>query len=185
MDHTPASLLDRLRRPDEAAWNHFVELYTPLLFHYARRAGVRSDDAGDLVQDVLALLVRKLPEFQYDPRASFRAWLRTVLVNRVREIHRRAEQRNPAGPLVGDVAASDDGPELEEVEYRRYLVQRTLTLLRGEFPETTWKAFQEHVVQGRDAAEVAAGLGLKIGTVYAAKSRVLTRLRQELNGLLE
>jgi DNA-directed RNA polymerase specialized sigma24 family protein len=41
------------------------------------------------------------------------------------------------------------------------------------------------VVAGRDAAEVAAELSISVGTVYAAKSRVLTRLRRHLDGLLD
>lgn len=61
---TPASLLERLREPgDQEAWRRFVQLYTPLLFRAARRLGLPPEDASDLVQDVLALLVRKLPAF--------------------------------------------------------------------------------------------------------------------------
>ena len=76
---TPASLLERLRQPaPESARTRFVQLYTPLLFFWARRLGLRDADAADLVQDVLTLLVRNLPEFSYDRNRSFRAWLRTV-----------------------------------------------------------------------------------------------------------
>jgi RNA polymerase sigma-70 factor (ECF subfamily) len=78
-DRTPVSPLDRLRQPGEAdAWTRFVHLYTPLLFQWASRAGLREHDAADLVQDVLTLLVQKLPEFTYDPAKSFRGWLRTT-----------------------------------------------------------------------------------------------------------
>src|SRR5690349_13376275 len=52
---TPVSLLERLREPaQEQAWARFVELYTPLLFHWARHIGLQEADAADLVQDVLA-----------------------------------------------------------------------------------------------------------------------------------
>jgi hypothetical protein len=43
-----------------------------------RRLGLRSAEAADLVQDVFAVLVQKLPDFTYDRKRSFRAWLRTV-----------------------------------------------------------------------------------------------------------
>src|SRR5687768_5078078 len=80
MNETSASLLERLRRPADAeAWSRFVELYTPVLFAWARGVGLQDADAADLVQDVLAGLLRSLPTFQYDPGKSFRAWLRTVL----------------------------------------------------------------------------------------------------------
>jgi RNA polymerase sigma-70 factor, ECF subfamily len=60
-----------------------------------------------------------------------------------------------------------------------------LPLIQPEFSETTWRAFEEHVLKQRGAAEVAAKLEIRIGTVYAAKSRVLTRLRQELARFLD
>jgi RNA polymerase sigma-70 factor (ECF subfamily) len=57
--------------------------------------------------------------------------------------------------------------------------------MQVEFPEKMWKACWEHVVVGRSVAEVAAELGIAEGTVYVAKSRIMSRLRQELEGLLE
>ena len=82
---TPASLLERLRRPEPGqAWEQFVRMYTPLLCQWARRLGLQDHDVADLVQDVMVRLHQKLPEFVYDPAKSFRAWLRTVLINQWR-----------------------------------------------------------------------------------------------------
>src|ERR1700722_11673297 len=87
---TPASLLQRLRQPDEqGAWERFVDLYTPLIFFWACRMRLQAQDAADLVQDVFTTLLQKLPEFHYDPGKSFRAWLRTLTVNRWRDSLRR------------------------------------------------------------------------------------------------
>src|SRR6058998_2879516 len=90
MATTPISLLEKLRQPaDQLAWKQFVHLYTPLLFHWARRVGLQTQDAADLVQDVFTVLVQKLPEFRYDRQKSFRGWLRTVTLNKWREKQRR------------------------------------------------------------------------------------------------
>jgi RNA polymerase sigma-70 factor (ECF subfamily) len=90
MNTTSPSLLERVRRPsDDAAWRQFVDLYTPLLCQWARRAGLQDADIADLVQDVFTTLVRVLPEFEYDSRKSFRAWLKTVLMNRWRKLWAR------------------------------------------------------------------------------------------------
>src|SRR5438067_1653747 len=91
MNTTPVSLLERLCHADaeQAAWQQFVELYTPLLCQWARRLGLQNHDAADLVQEVFAVLVRKLPNFRYDPDRRFRGWLWTITVNKARERHRR------------------------------------------------------------------------------------------------
>ena len=181
---TPASLLERLRRPASAeAWARFVDLYTPLLYYWARRAGLQEADAADLVQDVLVVLFQKLPEFTYDPKRSFRNWLRTVMLNKGRERRRRPVP--VTGAALADVPGEDALGALEELEYRRHLVQRSLEGLRSEFPASVWTAFQQHVIAGRPAAEIAKALGVRLGTIYAAKSRVLARLRRELDGLLD
>src|ERR1043165_3969943 len=87
---TSASLLERLRHRDqEQAWARFVELYSPLLLYWARRAGVQQQDAADLVQDVFTTLLQKLPEFTYDCNQNFRGWLRTIAMNRWRNLMRR------------------------------------------------------------------------------------------------
>jgi RNA polymerase sigma-70 factor (ECF subfamily) len=186
MDQTPVSLLERLRRPaDPAAWERFVDLVTPLLYRWARRAGLQESDAADLVQDVLVVLVEKLPEFRYDPRHSFRAWLHTVALNRWRNRRRRPEPDGLGDGGRAELVSPDAGAAFAEAEYRRHLLGRALRLVRGDFQPGTWQAFWEHVVRDRPAAEVAAELGLRVDSVYAAKSRVLRRLRQELDGLLD
>jgi RNA polymerase sigma-70 factor (ECF subfamily) len=186
MNRTSQSLLERLRRlDDEASWARFTALYTPLLYAWARRLVDQPDDAADLVQDVFAAVVRRLPDFRYDPGKSFRAWLRTILLNRWRTGCRRPA---PA-PLAADPAQEDPGPALldeqDEAEYRRHLLRQTLALLRSEFSPTFWKAFEEHVLADRPAEEVASRLRIAPGTVYVAKSRIFKRLRQELAGLLD
>jgi RNA polymerase sigma-70 factor (ECF subfamily) len=188
MDTTPVSLLEQLRQPaDEAAWRRFVHLYTPLLYSWARRVNLQDQDASDLVQDVLIVLVRKLPEFQYDKRKKFRAWLRTVLLNKWRDSRKksalRAKRAEEAGfPELADPYQTDG---LEEAEYRQYLASRALRLMQAEFETSTWKAFWEYLVEGRPAAEVARRLGITVNAVYLAKCRVLRRLREELAGLLD
>jgi len=184
---TPASLLERLRQPaSERAWVRFVQLYTPLLFFWVRRLGLQEADAADLVQDVFTVLVRKLPEFAYDRHKSFRAWLHTVTLNAWRNRRRRAElPRAAAAADLAGLAGPDPADLFSEEEYRRWLVGRALELMQTEFQPTTWKACWECVVSGRPAAEVAAELGIGVGAVYMAKSRVLSRLRLELSDLLD
>lgn len=188
MHTTPVSLLERVRRPGEqSAWNRFVEMYTPLLYYWTCRMGLQESDAADLVQEVFAILVTKLPGFVYDRKKSFRGWLRTILHNKWRDKLRRAaaEPTTRGASALAIQASPADADAFWEVEYRQQLVGRALELMQSEFQPTTWRACWEVVVSGRPAAEVAAELGISVDSVYAAKSRVLRRLRQELDGLLD
>jgi len=188
MHTTPSSLLQRLRQPgQEQAWQRFAELYTPLLYYWTRHLGLQPQDAADLVQDVFAVLVQKLPEFTYDRHKSFRNWLRTVTFNKYRDFRRRRTERAlPAeAAAFHELAVADDAALLGEAEYRQMLIRKALQIMQTEFQPATWKACWEYVVRERPPTEVAAELGVSVGSVYVAKSRVLRRLRQELEELLD
>lgn len=183
MDPTSASLLERLcRSGDPEAWDRFVRLYTPLLYHWAGRLCPDPNEATDLVQDVFLTLVEKLPGFAYDPARRFRGWLWTVTANKFRERRRAAPGMEP---LADAGSAPDPVPDFVEDDYRRHVAARAARLLERDFDPRTWRAFWEHVPNGRPAGDVAAELGMTVGAVYAAKAPVLARLRDELRGLLD
>jgi RNA polymerase sigma-70 factor (ECF subfamily) len=157
----------------------------PLLSAWAAHLGLQDADAADLVQEVFLHLYRVLPTFRYDAGGSFRAWLRTVLVNKHREISRRRQPSSLAPHDEANLPGGDAVAELTEDEYRRHLVGRALELMQRHFPPTAWKACWEAVVCGRAAKDVAAELGITPAVVYVSRFRVLQRLRSELAGLLD
>lgn len=194
MPETSPSLLERLRaRPDEASWQQLVDLYRPMLYAWLRRYALQASDADDLVGEVLATIVRELPQFRYEPeRGSFRGWLRTILVNRLRGYWRARQGQAVA---TGD---SDFGSMLEQLadphsdltrrwnqEHDRHLAGQFLERIQPDFEATTWRAFSRVVLEGAPPRTVAAELGVSVNAVFIAKSRVLQRLRQELRGLTD
>lgn len=188
MHSTSINLLKRVREyRSESAWQRFVDLYTPLIFYWARGKGLSAEDASDIVQDVLSTLVLKLPEFEYDPNRRFRSWLKTMTLNRVTDLHRRNRLISLQSDLDGlsRITVADDADLFVEAEYRSVIVNRALDLLQTEFHASTWQAFQMQVMDDQKASIVAEQLNLPINAVYLAKSRILARLRQELDGLLD
>ncbi len=186
MHTTPLSLLERLREPSQAdAWPRFVELYTPLFFYWARRLAPQESDTSDLVQDVFATLVVELPQFSYRADKRFRGWLWTVMLNRWRQLQRRRTPSLLADAELDSAMVPDDTHVLDDDEYRGYLVNRCMQLMKSDFQPVTWKACWAHVVDAQPAAAVAADLGISVNAVHLAKSRVLRRLREELQGLLD
>jgi RNA polymerase sigma-70 factor (ECF subfamily) len=181
-------LLQRLCGPiDSRAWERFVSLYTPLLCRWARQTGAQDADVADLVQETLTVVYRKLPTFSHQRAGSFRAWLRTTLVNRWRDLCRRASVR--PGLAVDNQLDLDAMPALNDVaqdsEDCERLVVRALELIRPEFQPLTWQAFWEFFTSRQEASVIADRLRISADVVYTSKSRVLRRLRQELHGLLD
>ncbi len=98
--NTSVSLLERLRNPaDEAAWRRLDDLYRPLIRRYLMRDPTLGDEADDIVQDVMAVLVRELPGFQRQRFGSFRAWLRTITAHRLLA-HQRSRGHRPQALAV-------------------------------------------------------------------------------------
>ena len=186
---TRPSLLARIRDlSDSQAWAQFVESYAPVVLGYALRHGLQEADADDLAQEVFRAVARAAPELRYDPaRGRFRAWLFTVTRNKLRNLL-AAQKRDRcdngdsrgAGFLARQPAPAEEA-DLWDRECRRQLFRRAAEQVQGQFEETTWKAFWRVAVEGGEPAAVARQLGISLGAVYIAKSRVLKCLREQIN----
>jgi RNA polymerase sigma-70 factor (ECF subfamily) len=184
MEEHHDSLLERLRRcGSRADWDRFVDLYSPLLQHWARRLSFR-EEAADLVQDVLILVMQKLPSITGEGERSFLGWMRTVMRNHSRDLARRAATRECAteSAAVEAVGHENNVDEFVETESRNLLIRRALQIMQSDFEPSTWRACWESVAEDRPAADVAAELGVSVDVVYAANYRVIRRLRAELAG---
>ena len=194
-DASPASgtsltMLQRMQAHDDAAWGLFVELYSPLVFSWLRRSGFRDEDASDLLQDVFLLVSRSVAQFQRRGDGAFRGWLRTITANRVREFYRSGKDKPVAvGGSEADVrlleVAQQEPDDSSDPGSSESLLRRGLELVRGDFEERTWHAFWRSTMEGHAAADVARDLGISTAGVYMARGRVLRRLREELDGLLD
>lgn len=194
---TSLSLLDRVRTDDEAAWQRLIKLYGPLIYSWCRGQSLQQADAADVVQEVFSSLAGNIKRFRSDrPGDSFRKWLKTITNNKIRDYWRReghrpqavggtdAQRRVAALPENFEMTETSAAESTDESEVR-FLLRQALELVRSEVAPQTWQAFWETVVEGREAAEVAAQLGLSPTTVRVAKSRVRSRLRQEFGELLD
>jgi RNA polymerase sigma-70 factor, ECF subfamily len=182
MDSSSEPLLARLCRDGSRMdWERFHDLYNPLLYFWARRL-VPPDEVGDLVQDVFLLVMQKLPLFAGADDRSLLAWLRAVMLNRWRDLGRRAAVRQCVGDAAAleEIAGNDDLGAVAAAEERNILIRRALQIMYSDFEPTTWRACWEVVACDRAAAEVADELGVSVDVVYSACYRVIRRLRNEL-----
>jgi RNA polymerase sigma-70 factor (ECF subfamily) len=190
---TSASLLERLRTsPDEAAWRRLDELYRPLIRSWLFRDPSLGEEAEDVVQEVMGVLVRELPAFRRQRNGSFRRWLRTITAHRLGAFYRSRKNRPVAlgSPLEDSplMQLADPNSELGrqwDREHDRYVLNRLMELIAPQFEPATLAAFRRVAVDGIAPARAAEELGVSLNAVLVAKSRVLSRLRQEAEGLID
>src|SRR5262249_9135205 len=191
---TSLTLLQRLWANEPDAWRTMVHLYTPLLYHWCARAGVKGADADDILQEVLRAVATHVATFRRDrPGDTFRGWLRAITKNMIL-LHFRRSDRQPRGSGGTEIltqpqevtapAAEPVGDEDEKTETDG-LCRRALELVRGEFEERTWQMFWLTFVDERSAVDIAAELGITPAAGRKAKSRVLRRLKEEVADLIE
>ena len=183
--------MQRACADDQLAWQRLCRLFGPSVYRAARKLGLGVEDAADIVQEVFTSVARNLARFdRSEPGSTFRGWLYVITRNKVRDRARMLSRRletAPATDLRLDINLAVDDVEddvANDVTETQRIVHRALEVIQIEFERTTWRAFQRVAVDGVTAAEVADELSMTVGAVYQAKSRVLRRLREELDGLI-
>jgi len=190
---TSLSLIARLKSRQPEAWERLVNLYGPLIYHWARHAELSAEDAADIVQDVLHSVWTGIAGFRRENRAdTFRGWLFTITRNKILDHYRSLgsaplasggtealrhiqQVRSPAPPSTSLHLANPGGCA--------DLVQRALNAVRHDFSGHVWKAFLLTALQNRTSSEASVELGMTPNAVRQAKFRVLRRLREELGDI--
>jgi RNA polymerase sigma-70 factor (ECF subfamily) len=185
-------LLDRLKaaRPDASDWNRLQGVYLPLIERWLSRVPGLGDESADLAQEILIVVFREVPRFDRRREGSFRAWLRQVTVNKIRNWGRKRHRRpvvglDPADEFLERLSDPNDDLAREwDHDHDKHVVEKLLAAVQRDFTPATWEAFQRFGVEGVPAGRVAQELGLSENAVILAKSRVLKRLREEAGDLL-
>jgi RNA polymerase sigma factor (sigma-70 family) len=154
---------------------------------------VQKSDADDLIQEVLAVLMQELPQFDHNQRTgAFRNWLRKILVNRLRNLW-RLRKYEPQGRGTSSLLdqlhqLQDDNSEVSRIwnaDHDQHVISQLMEAVRPRFQQKTWEAFRRQLFDGQRADAVAVELNMAISSVYVARSRVLSTLRREAEGLVD
>jgi RNA polymerase sigma-70 factor (ECF subfamily) len=189
---TRLTLLARLAQPDgqnQAAWSEFVDRYGRRIYGWCLRWRLQDADAQDVTQIVLLKLAQRMKSFTYDPRRSFRAWLKTVTHHAwqdyvdSRQTARLSTGGNSAEELLDTITVREDlSLELERL-FDLELLESAMQQVRLRAAPHTWMAFAMTAVEGIPAPVVARRLGMKIARVYSARSTIQQRLQDECRRL--
>jgi RNA polymerase sigma factor (sigma-70 family) len=188
---TRASLILRLPSHEDAdAWREFVAIYEPFIYRFARRSGFQDADARELVQNVLVAVVKAVDRWQADPeRGRFRTWLFKIARNQFLDLLRKKRRQSVRSGSSGVLErlerqpAPDNVAEQLVLEHRHELFRWAAARVRETVKPATWRAFWMTSVEQHSIEDASRALGITHGAVYIARSRVLTRLREEVREL--
>lgn len=177
-----STLLDRVRDGEVQAWQTFVRLYAPLVYHWCRQAGLRAEDAAAVGREAFRAVLDGAARFSRDEPGSLRRWVRGITRDKAREfVRERTGLQETEGPPAAPPPVQDDADPAEE----RILYRRALDLVLADSGPEARQAFRRVVFDRQDPGDVAADLGLSLDAVCLAKSRVLRRLRGVFTDLIE
>ncbi len=192
---TSTTLLVRLKNGEEAAWERFAELYTPLIRWWCRKAKnqLSREERKDILQDVLQKVCKSIAQFDHETREGrhFRAWLRTITKNRIIDFLEHRAKRKDVSRLMSDTGHIKLPPlkpvdplELEdEPSEKSILLNQMLETVRKEFSDKHWDVFTLLLVAGKDSTEVASIMGMTAPAVRKVKSRIVKRIREAYTAL--
>lgn len=172
------------------AWDQFAAIYRPVIYRLARQRGMQDADGQDVAQQVLVAVASAIGRFEKSGETGrLRHWLRRIVRNAIiNALSRRPRDRGAGGTSVQELLAEQ--PELDvesaaeiELEYRRELYLQAARIVRGDVEPDTWRAFELTVVENRSIEAAALELDKPVGVIYAARSRIMRRLRDAVKEL--
>jgi len=192
-DSTSLTLLARVKANHVDAWDRLVELYAPLVHYWCRKKELSAEDTADVFQEVFRSVAEHIVTFRRDREGdTFRGWLRTITTNKIRDHFRVTGGKAVAqGGTVAQhqlQSIADPLPEDDEENESNVIQQslkNALKWIRGDFEERTWQAFWKCQIEEQATEDIAVELEMTPAAVRKAKYRVLRRLREELEGLLD
>lgn len=197
---TSWTLVARMKNlDDEKSWDQFHELYRKLVIGVAKKAGLRDDEAEDVLQETMRSVCKNIGEFKADPAfGSFRAWLLNLVRWRIKD---QLKRRLPVSDPSVSSQASPEGtattptvervPNVQEVdleglgdaEWERLVMQRAIEELQLQVKAEHYQIFHLLHVERKPIVDVARMVGRNRAQIYLMKHRVTNALKRILKRL--
>ena len=179
---------------DQRTWDEFYRTYWRLIYSVALKAGLREDEAWDVVQETVLTIAKQSLRNAYDPeRGSFKMWLWNVTRWRINDQFRqRGKAPLPAttGEDPGQTTrepvenvpdtSGNNFTEIWEREWQQNVMKAALERVKMRGSPRQFQIFECNVLQGMNATDVRRLLGVSMTQVYLAKHRVGSVLKKEI-----
>jgi RNA polymerase sigma factor (sigma-70 family) len=176
------------------AWVDFQRKYNPLLRTCCASLRLDGQTADEICQLTWIEVARRVERFVYDPKKSFRGWLRTVCMNKARDQMKKAkhdlvlpfEHRDEAiwslpFRSIDEEAPESNGDQAEDavIALWRRRAEEVQAAVKARIQAKTWEAFWMLAVRDCSLEETVEALGISHASAYKAKERVAHMLKDE------
>jgi RNA polymerase sigma-70 factor (ECF subfamily) len=176
---------------DQPSWDEFYKRYRGVIVAVAKGAGMREDEAEDVLQETMASVSKNIQGFVADPaQGSFRAWLLNMVRWRIQDQHRKrspvAAGNGTSGEATSMTATVERVPDAREVdletlcdrEWRKWLAAEAWKELQLEVKAEHYQIFYLLEAQEKPIAEVAQLVNRNRAQIYLIKHRVASTLKK-------
>lgn len=196
-ESTRKSLIAKLDNwEDQQTWNDFYRTYWRLIFSVAHNAGLRDDEAWDVVQETILAIAKQSRKNQYDPQqGSFKSWLLNLTRWRINDQFRKrnkdtamfiaSDDLENNGATVEQIAddKTQSFEQLWENEWNQHRLKAALERVKAQVNPKQFQIFDYYVLRNWDVAKVRRQLGVSTAQIYLAKHRIKQVLEKELRYL--
>lgn len=184
---TRETLLRKIKdKHDEEAWEDFVFYYKSFIYIICRKMDVNHHDSEEIVQKVLVIAWKKLPDFEYDEKQNFRGWLCKVTKDCINEFFRYIGSQNRkiknASSTQLETFTLPDIESIAEQEWKTYIASMAMDNIKDKFSDNILDIFKK-LSEGKSRSSVAEEKGLPPNTISVYKKRVTASLCKEIRRL--
>lgn len=178
---TRASLLASLREGRAAeGWQDFFRQYAPAIYRVALLRRLSSDQADDIVQQVMMSVARRIGDFDYKTdRGKFRNWICSITENKIRDHYRTVAQDARLTQAAAEQQAQTAN-DCWEVQWRLQDLMICLDELSEDVSLRQLETFRLYVIEGLAAEEVARRMEMSVGQVYVIRTTMIKRIRERM-----
>ena len=187
---TRQTLLQRVKdKHDDESWEDFVYYYKGFIYVVCRRMNLNHHDSEEVVQKVLLISWKKLPEFKYDNSKKFRGWLCDLTFMCVKDFYRAVKRYNNKLKNASENQQTlnfsgnqSDIDKIAEEEWTSYIASMAFMNIKDKLSDKQIEVF-EKLKKGGTPATIAEEMGIPPNTVSVYKKRVIAKLSEEINRL--
>ena len=187
VEPTDLELVERVRSGDVEAFEGLVHRYQGRVYHHVQRMLGNAEDAEDVTQEVFVKVYSTLNQFR--GQASFQTWVYRVTANLCVDRHRRRQRAPQVARSLDAPLETDDGeveaelPDRDGEPQQLLLAVELRARVRSAMLELSDKlraVIVMHDLEGLSYEEIAAALGIPLGTVKSRLFHARAALKKAL-----